>query len=80
MTNDLNRNFTKKEAWMANKPMERCAASFAIREMKKSLPPIIYQNGYKEQGWPYQVLVKMRKNYNSLLCWLEKQFSSFLKI
>ena len=50
MTNDLNRNFTKKEAWMANKPMERCAASFAIREMKKSLPPIIYQNGYKEQG------------------------------
>ena len=60
MTNDLNRNFTKKEAWMANKPMERCAASFAIREMKKSLPPIIYQNGYKEQG-------SIRVNCNSSL-------------
>lgn len=34
MANDLNRSLTKKEAWMANKPMERCAASFAIREMK----------------------------------------------
>ena len=29
MANDLNRNVTKKEAWMANKPIERCAASFA---------------------------------------------------
>lgn len=34
MANDLNRNFTKEEVWMANKPIERCAASLAIREMK----------------------------------------------